>query len=101
MDWSIKWSESALASAEDAVRYLAKHSTRAAEDLREAFFDATDILTRHPEIGPVYEPEESGLTRHIVCRNYLIFYRPVAASKIIYIVLVWHTARREPDLPAE
>ena len=99
MDWTVVWSEFALANAEAAVRHLAEHSTRAAEDLRKALFEAVEILPFHPEIGPVYEADGSGLTLHIVCRNYLIFYRPIFNTKTIHVILVWHSARREPDLP--
>lgn len=99
MDWLVNWTESALADAEAAVRYLANHSTNAAEDLRAALFAATDVLARFPDIGAVYEPDETGQTREIVCRRYRIFYRPRLAERRVDIILVWHSARQEPQLP--
>ena len=99
MDWVVNWSESALADAEAAVRYVAKQSPAAAEEFRAALFAATDILAKFPEIGALYEPDESGLTREIACQRYRIFYRPRAAERRVDVILVWHSARQEPRLP--
>lgn len=99
MDWVVNWSESALADAEAAVRHLARGSPAAAEELRAALFAATDLLAQFPEIGAVYEADESGRTREINCRRYRIFYRPRAAERRVDIILVWHSARQEPQLP--
>jgi len=98
VDWDVIWAESALAGVEVAVRYSAKHSA-VAEELRAALFAATDVLARFPEIGAVYEGDESGRTREIVCRQYRIFYRPRAADRRVDVILVWHSARREPRPP--
>lgn len=92
MDWEVIWSESALTDLEAAVRHLAKQSPTAAEDLRAAMFEATDVLSRLPEIGAVYEADESGRTREISCRRYRIFYRPRAEKRRVDVVLVWHSA---------
>ena len=100
MDWVVIWSESALADAEAAVRNLANRSPAAAEELRSALFAATDVLARFPDIGAVYEADESGRTREIACRRYRIFYRPRAAERRIDIILVWHSSRQEPQLPS-
>ena len=51
MDWDVIWSESALASAEAAVRQAAMHSPVAAEELRAALFAATDVLARFRRSG--------------------------------------------------
>jgi plasmid stabilization system protein ParE len=99
VDWQVIWSASALDNAEAAVRHLAKDSPAAAENLRAALFAATDVLAKLPEIGAVYEPDESGRTREIACHPYRIFYRPRADDCRVDVILVWHSARREPRLP--
>lgn len=99
MDWVVIWSETALADAEAAVRHVARSSPTAAEELRAALFAATDILAQFPEIGAVYEADESGQTREITCRRYRIFYRPRATDRRVDVILVWHSARQEPQLP--
>ncbi len=99
MDWEVIWAASALADVETAVRRSAQHSPEAAESLRAAIFASVDVLARLPEIGAVYESDESGRTREIVCRQYRIFYRQHQAARRVEVVLVWHSARREPRLP--
>lgn len=99
MDWEIIWAESALADVEAAVRRSARQSVEAAESLRAALFASVDVLARLPEIGAVYEPDESGRTREIACRQYRIFYRLRPTERRVEVVLVWHSARREPRLP--
>lgn len=99
MDWDVVWAASALDDVKAAVRQLARHSPQSAESLRAALFDSVDVLARFPQIGAVYEADESGRTREIVCRQYRIFYRPQAADRRVDIVLVWHSARQEPRLP--
>ena len=99
MDWEVIWAASALADVEAAVQQAARHSVEAAEALRAALFASVDVLARFPEIGAVYEADESGRTREIVCRKYRIFYRPRPADRRVDIVLVWHSTRREPRLP--
>jgi plasmid stabilization system protein ParE len=98
MDWRIVWAASALADVEMAVRYLAKQSREAAELLRTAIFATTDLLKRFPELGAVYEIDESGRTREIVCRPYRIFYRLGIDDRCVYVILVWHSSRREPGV---
>lgn len=100
MDWGVNWSESALSDAEAAVRYVAEQSPAAGEALRAALFAATDVLAKFPEIGAVYEGDESGRTREINCYRYRIFYRVRADQRRVDIILLWHSARQEPQLPA-
>ena len=99
MDWEIVWTEPALEGLEAAIRFAAQHSEAAAEALRLALLDSVGLLARFPEIGPVYERDESGRTREIVCRQYRIFYRLQEAERRAEILTVWHSARREPRLP--
>jgi plasmid stabilization system protein ParE len=61
--------------------------------------ESVGLLARFPEIGPVYEREESGRTREIVCRQYRVFYRLAEAEHRVEVLTVWHSARREPRLP--
>jgi plasmid stabilization system protein ParE len=99
VDWEVAWTESALAGVETAVRLAARHSDSAAESLRAALFESVEVLARFPRIGPIYEADESGRTREIMCRQYRIFYRLREAEQRVEVLLVWHSARREPRLP--
>lgn len=99
MDWEIVWTVTALSDLEAAVRYAARTSPAAAESVRLAILDSVGQLTRFPEIGAVYERDESRRTREIVSRQYRIFYRLQMEKHRVEVLAIWHSARREPRLP--
>ena len=99
MDWEVVWTEPALADLEAALRLALRHSPAAAESLRSDLLESVGLLARFPQIGPVYERDESGRTREIVCRQYRVFYRLNESGHRVEILTVWHSARREPRLP--
>lgn len=99
MDYAIEWTESAQADFEAAIRQLAIDSPQAAEALRVAALESVDVLARLPFIGPPYERDRRNQTREILCKPYRIFYRVDEAASRVYILRVWHSARREPRLP--
>lgn len=99
MDWEISWTDLALSDLEAAVRYATRHSEESAESLRLALLDSIGQLARFPEIGPVYERDESGKVREILCRQYRIFYRLQESAHRVEVLTIWHAARREPRLP--
>jgi toxin ParE1/3/4 len=98
MDWTIVWTEPALSDFESAIQYLAQQSPSAAESLRLKILESVRLLSKFPEIGPIYERDKHGRTREIVCGRYRIFYRLANAQRRIEILAVWHSARREPPL---
>ncbi|MBL8828811.1 MAG: type II toxin-antitoxin system RelE/ParE family toxin [Planctomycetaceae bacterium] len=87
-------------AAEAAVRHIAEQSPVAAEQVRAALFAATDVLAQFPEIGAMYEGDECGRTREINCYRYRIFYRVRPVERRVDIILLWHSARQEPQLPS-
>jgi plasmid stabilization system protein ParE len=99
MAWEIVWTEPALADFEFAVRYAARHSSAAAESLRLALLESVGLLALFPEIGPVYDRDESGRTREIVCRQYRVFYQLQESAHRVEVLTIWHSKRREPQLP--
>ena len=99
MDYSIVWTDPALADFEAAVRYVLERNPPAAEALRLAVLDHVDLLARLPFIGPRYERDQTGRAREIVCGTYRIFYRVNETEKKVEILTIWHSAREEPTLP--
>ena len=100
MDYEVAWTEPAFADLEAIVRHVARNNPTAAEALRVELLGHVKVLARFPLIGPVYERDRSGRTREILCRGYRIFYRVSEPARRVEILTVWHSARREPQLPA-
>ncbi len=61
MDWTVVWTELAVADLEQIVREAAEHSTTGAETLRTELLESVEVLARFPRIGPAYG-EEKGQT---------------------------------------
>lgn len=99
MDWEVVWTEPALEDFEAAVRSATQLSQAAAESLRQAVLDSVSLLTRFPEIGPIYERDRTGRTREVMCKQYRVFYRLVESQRRVEILILWHSSRREPRLP--
>jgi plasmid stabilization system protein ParE len=99
MDYSLFWTEPALAEFESIITYLADRSPQGAETVRAAILEHVELLRRFPEIGPVYERERSGRTREIISKGYRIFYQINEPEKQVEILTIWHGSRREPRLP--
>jgi plasmid stabilization system protein ParE len=99
MDFTIIWSDPALADFEAVVRYVMERNPSAAESLRLAILDHVESLARLPFIGPVYDRDRTGRVREIMCGVYRIFYRVDEDRKTVDILTIWHGARAEPTLP--
>ena len=99
MDFTVVWTDPALADFEAAVRFLLERNPSAAESLRLSVLDHVELLARFPFIGPPYERDRTGRAREIQCGVYRIFYRVNEAEKRVEILTVWHGSRSEPTLP--
>jgi plasmid stabilization system protein ParE len=60
MDFTVVWTDPALATFEAAIRYLLDRNPPAAERVRLAILDRVGQLTQFPFLGPVYEPDPAG-----------------------------------------
>jgi toxin ParE1/3/4 len=99
VEYNIVWSEPARSHLQGAVRYVAERNSSAAQRIGKAIVQHVEILRLFPFIGPVYERDETGQTREILCKNYRIFYQVNETARRVEILAVWHSSRDEPDLP--
>jgi plasmid stabilization system protein ParE len=100
VDYTIAWTETALADLEVIVRHVAANSPAAAEKLRLELTQSVEVLARFPFIGPAYEDDPTNRVRQILCRRYRIFYQVDEIQSRVEIVTVRHGARQEPRFPA-
>ncbi len=77
MDFSLIWTERALADLEAVITYYREEtkSVEAAARIGYEIIDRVEILKSFPDIGPLY-PRKSGIHREVHCHDYRIFYRP-------------------------
>jgi toxin ParE1/3/4 len=98
VEFEIVWSNAALVEFKTINDYLRVRSISGAESVRLAIIDELDAVARQPFMGAVYQRDRSGRTREVACGSYRIFYAVNETAKAIEVLLVWHSARAEPDL---
>lgn len=81
---------------EIAQIHLALSGPKAARDITDKIYAAMDQLTLFPLSGPAVRDEQLGAAgyRYILAGKYLIFYRPLGDSVVIY-----HIAHGATDYP--
>ncbi len=83
----------ARAQYEEAVRWLAKNTSKAPV-LRRETAEELARLSRHPHVG--IEAPKIGLdVQRVLLRRsqYLIYYRVIEAKRVVRILAFWHTSR--------
>jgi plasmid stabilization system protein ParE len=98
VEFQVIWSDAALCEFKAINDFLLARSISGAESVRLAILDELDAVARHPFRGATYQADRSGQTREVICGTYRIFYSVNEVAKVIEVLLVWHSARAEPDL---
>jgi toxin ParE1/3/4 len=99
VEYEIAWTEPAAAQLEEAHDYIAADNPTAARKVIEKILARVEQLKTLPRLGAVYRKGGVHPVRKIVSGKYRIFYRITEEAKRVEILLVWYSARRDPDLP--
>lgn len=102
MDYEVIWTRRAGADFQGIIEHISCDDPAAAERVAAAIVRRVDLLQTVPLMGAVYPPgPKTGRYRVIVSGKYRIFYRVKETEQQVEILTVWHSARQEPDLPAD
>jgi len=102
MDYEIVWTEPATEALQEITTYIAQNAPSAARRVADDILERVELLKTVPLIGAAYPRGAQGsTTRVVVCGKYRIFYRVIEGLKRVEILTVWHSSRREPDLPSD
>jgi plasmid stabilization system protein ParE len=99
MDYEIVWTEPATEALEEITRYLAERNPDAAEKVANAITARVELLRSVPLLGTVYPRGAGPEVRTLAEGKYRIFYRTNEEAKRVEVLLIWHSARPEPQLP--
>ena len=98
MEYEIAWTEPAAEQLEKIHDFIAVDNPAAAQRVVAKIIARVEKLKTTPRIGVVYRKAGKHPVRKIVSGKYRIFYRVIEDARQVEILLVWHGARREPDL---
>ena len=96
MDFRVEVTDPAIVDLGEIVAYIAQDNPEAASALGNHLLDAALSLGHTPQRGSPY-PKLPG-TRKLTVRPYKIFYRVNESTKVVEVLRIWHSARREPNL---
>ena len=96
MDFRVEVTDPAIADLGEIVTYIAQDNPEAASALGNHLLDAALSLGHTPQRGSPYRKLTG--TRKLTVRPYKIFYRVNESTKVVEVLRIWHSARREPNL---
>ena len=91
----IEWTEEAIKDLETIYDYIAQDSIKQAQKYTTLLFNKVEMLGNFPKMGKSYPECENPFLRHILFRNYNIFYEENKDS--IKIITILHTSRNIMD----
>jgi toxin ParE1/3/4 len=92
------WSRRALEHLSEIRLYIARDSPQAAAALTTHITRAIRRLAQFPLSGRVVPEKQDIALRELLVRNYRVIYE-VRSGDVVVILMVWHGARRLPELP--
>lgn len=98
MDYKVIWDDEALLELEQAVRYIAKHNSNAAQKTGDTILQKAGALGAFPQRGKVFRKLNRPDVREIPVPPYRIIYHVKDDERSVRILKVWHGARREPEI---
>lgn len=98
MDYKVIWDDEAIEELGQAVRYIAQHNPTAARKTGEIIIRKAGLLGKFPEMGNIFRELNRQDVREIPVPPYRIIYRIKHAERSVWILKVWHGARREPEM---
>ena len=89
----VRFAETALAEVDEILSYIAARNLTAAQALRDRIERATEHLASFPYSAPL--TDEAGVRQKAVRHSaYVIFY--MIEDGEVFVLHVWHGARRRP-----
>jgi toxin ParE1/3/4 len=98
MDYRVIWTDEAIADLRALVTFISQDNPLAAIKLGEALIQKSMTLTGHPRLGRKLRKSPKDSIRELIAPPYRVVYEIDDAAKVVHIRLLWHSARREPEI---
>jgi addiction module RelE/StbE family toxin len=98
MGYQVIWTDQAIDDLREIVAFISKDNPAAAVKLGEALIRKSVILAEHPRLGRMFRKMAKDTLRELIVPPYRLIYEINDAESAIYVRLLWHGARREPEI---
>ncbi len=96
-EFEIDWSAEARRSLAEVILYIAEQNPAAAERWLGRVEQTVELLKATPGIGVRFTESNEIEVREFVVGRYRVFYQVKRRQFIVRILLIWHSARQQPD----
>jgi addiction module RelE/StbE family toxin len=98
MGYKVIWTDEAIADLRQIVARIAKDNPPAAVKMGEELIRKSLLLAEHPRMGRVLREAKRDTLREIIIRPYRLIYEIDGSSSTVMVRVLWHGARREPEI---
>jgi len=90
----IAWTEDAISSFEDVVKYISEDSVYYASNFAKKILMLVENLKDFPSIGRIVPECSNPEIRELIYQNYRIVYK--ISGKVVYLLLITHCSQQLP-----
>jgi addiction module RelE/StbE family toxin len=98
MDYKVIWTDEAIADLRQIVTFISAHNPIAAVKFGETLIQKSMILAAHPRFGRMLRKVQNDSLRELIVPPYRVIYEINDKDSVVYIRLIWHGARQEPEI---
>ena len=98
MGYKVIWTDEAIDDLRQIVAYISRHNPVAAVKLGEALVEKSMLLAAHPRFGRVFRKVGKDNIREMVIAPYRLIYELDDTNAVVFVRLLHHGARREPEI---
>lgn len=98
MGYKVIWTDEAIADLRQLVVFVSNDNPAAAVKLGEALIQKSMILALQPRLGRMLRKSPKDSVRELIVPPYRLIYEIDDQVSAIYVRLLWHGARQEPEI---
>jgi toxin ParE1/3/4 len=98
MGHKVIWTDEAISDLRQLVAFISNDNPRAAIKLGETLIHKSMLLATQPRLGRMLRELRKDTLRELIIPPYRLIYEIDDAAPAVYVRVLWHGARQEPDL---
>ncbi len=98
MGYKVIWTDEAIIDLRQLVVFISSGHPAAAIKLGEALIQKSMVLALQPRLGRMLRKSPKDSVRELIVPPYRLVYEIDDQASAMYVRLLWHGARREPEI---
>ena len=98
MGHKVIWTDEAIADLRQLVTFISDDNPDAAVKLGETLIQKSMTLSLHPRLGRMLRDPRKDSLRELIIPPYRLVYEIDDSTQTVRVRVLWHGARREPEI---